>query len=98
MRHLGFFHRLFHGLLRLLSLSDVSSHLRRADHMSGGILNRRYRDGNVELPPILSKTHGFEVIKAFAAPDVGEDLQFLFLAIPWNQSHDRSADHFFGAV
>ena len=27
-----------------------------------------------------------------------EDLQFLFLAIRWNQSHDRRADHFVGGV
>ena len=61
-------------LLRPLSLGDVSSHLGRADHMAGGILDRRYRDGEVELPPVLSETNGFEMIEAFAAPDAGEDL------------------------
>lgn len=39
-------------LLRPLSLSDVANHLGRAYHMPGGILDRRYRDGAVELPPV----------------------------------------------
>ena len=52
----------------------------------------------VELPPVLSETNGFEMIAVFAAPDAGEDLPFLFLAIRWNQSHDRCADHFVVSV
>src|SRR5450755_224641 len=92
----------FLGIVQLLfcplSLSHVSNHLGRADHVAVGILYRRYRDGAVEWPLALSETNGFEMIDAFAAPDAREHLQFLLLMIRRNQSHDRRADHFVGAV
>jgi hypothetical protein len=50
------------------------------------------------LPPVFGEANGFEMVEAFAAPDTGEDLQFLRLAIRWDQSHDRRADHFVGSV
>ena len=66
--------------------------------MADRILDRRYRDREVEAPPVLSETNGFKMIEAFAAPDAREDLLFLVLAIRWNQSDDRRADHFVGGV
>ena len=95
---LGLLHRLFKGPLRVLSLGNVASHLGRANYMASGILDRRYRDGDAELPPVFGEANGFEMIEAFAAPDAGKDLQFLRLAIRWDQSHDRRADHFVGGV
>ena len=38
------------------------------------------------------------MIEAFTAPNAGEDFHLLFVAIRWNQSHDRRADHFLGSV
>ena len=95
---LRFLHRFAKGLLCRLSLGYVSSHLGRADHIAGGIFDRRYRDGDAEPSPVLSDTNRFEMTEAFAAPNAGEDLRFFFLVIRWNQSHDRAADHFVGGV
>ena len=49
--------------------------------MASGILDRRYRDGDVEFPPVFGQANSFEMIEAFSAPDPGEDLLFLRLAI-----------------
>ena len=66
--------------------------------MASGILDRRYRDGDAELSPVFGKSNGFKMIDAFASPDMGEDLQFLRMAIGGNQSHYRGADHLIGGV
>ena len=85
---LGFFGFLSEGLLRLFSLRNVASHLRRTDHTPIGILDGRYRHRDIELPSVFGEANGFEMIDAFAAPNAGEDLLFLRLAIRRNQSHD----------
>ena len=38
------------------------------------------------------------MIDSFAAPDAGRGSPSPLLAIRWNQSHDRRADHFVGGV
>jgi hypothetical protein len=60
------------------------------------LIGNRY--GDAELPAVFGEANGFEMIEALAAPDPGEDFQFLRLAIRRDQSHDRPADHFVGGV
>ena len=47
---------------------------------------------------ILIVAYCGSLIYAFTAPDAGENLRLLLMAIRWNQSHYRCADHFLGSV
>jgi hypothetical protein len=52
-----------------------------ANYTSRGILDRRYRDRDIEVSAIFGETNRFKMVEAFASTDPGEDFMFLFLAI-----------------
>src|ERR1700730_16840532 len=85
-------------LLRLLPLGDISSHLRRTHDTTGGILDRRDRHGDIELPSGVRDANGFEMFESLATPDTRQYLLFLISPIWWNQPHDRRPDHFLGFI
>jgi hypothetical protein len=84
------------GSLHAHALGDIASDLRRADHASVPVLNRRNRDGNREQRPVFFLPDGLEVIDGLAAEDGAEDVVFFRLAVGGNDDADRSPDHLLG--
>jgi hypothetical protein len=74
--------------LRPPAFGNVSSNL----DPTFGILDRRYRQRDLDQAPILAPSEGLVVVDARATTDALENFRFLVEAIQWNQNRDRFAD------
>src|SRR3546814_17166551 len=78
-------------LLGPAPLGDVARDLRRADYPAVAVLDRRYRQGNVDQAAVLAPAHGLEMLDALATPDPPQDLRFLVQPLLRQQDGDRPA-------
>ncbi len=85
-------------VLGALALRDVASDLRYADDVSHPVAHGRDCERDVDAPAVLGQTHGFVVVDAFAAPDLGENLRLLAQQLVRDDLDDRLADHFFSCI
>ena len=84
--------------LRALPLGDVARDLRRANHPSVLVANRRDGERDVEQRAVLALPHGLEVIDALVTPDSREHFVFLRAPLLWDDQGDRPANHLVGGV
>src|SRR6185312_5898854 len=82
------------ALLRELSRRDIARNFRGTDDASGSIPYRRYGQGNINQVSVLAPPHRFEVIDAFAGPDLRQDFRLFVQAVVGYQQRDWPADDF----
>src|SRR5450631_833822 len=85
-------------LLGLSALGYVAGDLRRADHLSLGVPERRYRQRDFNQASILAPADGFKMVDALATSNAFNDRRFFIGPIRGNQDRDRPAEHFFRPV
>ena len=95
------FHLLHEQLLLLLSplaLGDIPGDFGSADDPSIGILERRYRQRNIDQTSVLAATDGIVMINALTAAHALDDFWFFINAICRDQDRDRLADDLFRLI
>ena len=86
------------ALRRSLRLRHVARDLRRADDAAGRVPDRRHRQRDDGLRPVLAAAHGLEVVDRFTAPNPTQHLVFFALPIRGKDDSDGLSDDFFGGV
>src|SRR3979409_1190876 len=95
-----------HGFLGALAFRAISGNLWGTHDLAAGIPYRRDRRRDVDPLTIFSHSNGFEGVKAFAARNAPQDVDFLVRAVRGEQHGGRTSDrlrlrvaeNFLGAV
>src|SRR4029078_11806340 len=86
------------SLLVTLAIRDIASNGRSPCYDPALILDRGYRERDVDAPPVFSQPHGLQLIDALAVPDPFKNpVEFVF-QLRRNQLRNVLPYHFTGSV
>ena len=78
--------------LGMLAFGDVARDLGGADHLAGGVLDGRDRQGDRDQIAVLRDADGLEMLDAFAPPDAVQDQRHVLLVPGRHQGRDGLPD------
>ena len=82
--------------LCLLTRANVSRDFGRPDDLSGGVLDRRHGQRDLNALAILALSDRLVMLDPLTTPDTRENACFLVVKFRWKEDGDRLANGFFG--
>ncbi len=80
------------------TFGDIPGNNRCPCNQACHVDDRRYTQGDMDLPASFRNTHGFEVLDTFSPLDLFENLLAFIMAVGWGQYCDIPADNLSGGV